>query len=279
MSGRWYGAGGRTFVALHGWSGDHRTFAPLQGHLPKWARLWAPDLPGFGAAPPPARWDFDALTRPILEGMDAQGIARATLVGNCAGAVVAMELALRHPERVEGLVLIDPFAYAPWYFRLLTWGWPGWLFYHSTFANPLGRWITNVALAARRTADTDLTEGFARVRHDVAFRFLRLLCSVPHVSRYAALSMPVRLLYGERTFGAVKRSVAMFRSLWPRAVVHALPGAGHLPIQEAAAALARLGFEEGLLDGSKATCGVPHAAGDQAHRAQLGHDPGLGAAL
>lgn len=279
MSGRWYGAGPRTFVGLHGWSGDAGTFAPLQPFLPSGVRLWAPDLPGFGAAPPPPRWDFDALTSALAAELDAEGVGPATFVGNCAGAVVAMELALRHPERVTGLVLIDPFAYAPWYFRLLTWGWPGWFFYRATFANPVGRWLTDRALAARRAADTDLTAGFGRVRHDVTHRFLRLLCSVPEVQRYAPLAMPVRLLYGERTFGAVRRSVTMFQTLWPRARAHTLTGAGHLPIQEAPGALAALTFEEDAQDGSKGACRLPHAPGDSPHRAVAGHDPRVGAPL
>ena len=277
--GQWHGAGRRCFVGLHGWSGDRGTFLPLVAHLPEGARLLALDQPGFGASPPPARWDFEAFTQPLLQALDREGVGRCTLVGNCAGAVVAMELALRQPERFERLVLVDPFAYAPWYFRLLTWGWPGWLFYHLTFANPVGRWITNQALASRRTADTDLTGGFGQVRHDVTFRFLRLLCSVPSVERYAGLAMPVTLLYGARTFGAVKASVRRFVRLWPGARAHVLAGAGHLPIQEATAELARLSFDEDTDNGSKGACGLPHAPGDPAHRAHLGHDPGLGAPL
>lgn len=249
--GKMYGAPeGRRFLGLHGWSGDHRTFAPLQSYLPDDVSLLAVDQPGFGRSARPARWDFDTFTDPILRAMDAQGWPSCTIVGNCAGAVVALELAMRAPERIDRLVLIDPFAYVPWYFRLLSWGWPGWFFYNVTFANPLGRWMTNRALASKRTDDSDLSAGFVSIQHDVAFRYLRLLCESGDAKRYSRVSAPVSLLYGAKTFAAVRRSVHIYRGIWRQAEAHEVAGAGHLPIQEAPSLLSSLTFGKG---GSKWT--------------------------
>ena len=50
-----YGVGRRTFVAIHGWGGDHREFAPLAARLPEDVRLLSVDLPGYGNSPKPAR--------------------------------------------------------------------------------------------------------------------------------------------------------------------------------------------------------------------------------
>lgn len=44
----------------------------------------------------------------LAEILDAEGYARAVLVGHCLGANVAIEFASRHPDRVTGLVLIEP---------------------------------------------------------------------------------------------------------------------------------------------------------------------------
>jgi 2-hydroxy-6-oxonona-2,4-dienedioate hydrolase len=48
-----------------------------------------------------------------IELLDALGIKQAIVMGASAGALSAMELAARHPERVSGLVLISPAAWSP----------------------------------------------------------------------------------------------------------------------------------------------------------------------
>ena len=45
--------------------------------------------------------------------LDALAISRAAVIGASAGAPSAMQLALRHPERVDALVLMVPAAYVP----------------------------------------------------------------------------------------------------------------------------------------------------------------------
>jgi pimeloyl-ACP methyl ester carboxylesterase len=50
-----------------------------------------------------ARWCAD-----LAAVLDAEGYARAVVAGHCLGANVAVEFARRHPERVAGLVLIEP---------------------------------------------------------------------------------------------------------------------------------------------------------------------------
>jgi pimeloyl-ACP methyl ester carboxylesterase len=45
--------------------------------------------------------------------LDALGIERAAVLGASAGAPSALELALRHPQRVSALVLLAPALYAP----------------------------------------------------------------------------------------------------------------------------------------------------------------------
>jgi 2-hydroxy-6-oxonona-2,4-dienedioate hydrolase len=45
--------------------------------------------------------------------LDALGIQKATVIGASAGAPSAMQMAIRHPDRVQALVLVVPAAYAP----------------------------------------------------------------------------------------------------------------------------------------------------------------------
>lgn len=75
-------------------------------------RVIAPDTPGYGDSYRPARpcaiEDYAAAMRALL---DALGLARARVVGHHTGAVIGLELAAGHPERVERLVLsASPFV-------------------------------------------------------------------------------------------------------------------------------------------------------------------------
>ena len=242
-----FGSGPRVFYCLHGWNGDHRTFLPLLPHLPAGATLVAPDLPGCGRSPAPARWTLGEVASAIARSMVEECRGPSVVVGNCSGGLLALSALLRLLRTgpalpVERLVLIDPFAYWPWYFRVfLAKGW-GRHAYAAAFANPLGRWMTNLSLSSRRRSGTNLTEGFASADHGALWNYLSLFRELGSVEQFGALRMPVAIVHGERTFQAVRRSVAHWKRIWPHAAVWSLPAAGHLPIREAAWELSRVIF-------------------------------------
>ena len=67
-------------------------------------------MPGFGQSSKPATASYSPtwLAETVRETLDALGIERAHVAGNSLGGRVAIELALRHPERVGGLALLSP---------------------------------------------------------------------------------------------------------------------------------------------------------------------------
>lgn len=96
------------------------TFAPLASFMPPDAGIISPDLPGYGQSPPPREWTLEALAEELAEEIERLD-ASVTLIGNCSGALLglsAMELRPRLAERIDRLVMIDPFAYLPMYFKL-----------------------------------------------------------------------------------------------------------------------------------------------------------------
>jgi pimeloyl-ACP methyl ester carboxylesterase len=241
MHVEFYGSGSRIYFGLHGWSGDHSTFAPLAAYLPAGAAIYSADLPGYGRSPAPRHWELAEITEEIasaISGVDSP----VTVIGNCSGAVFALLAAERLAGRIERLILIDPFAYLPWYFKIFLHKRIGRYAYYSTFANPVGRWLTNLSLSKHRTTETNLTESFVSVSHDVAYRYLEILGKLDGVARFSRLRLPVDLIYGARTFGAVKESIALWRGVWPHARCHELADAGHLPIQEATRQLSEIVF-------------------------------------
>jgi len=238
-----YGSGPGIYWGLHGWSGDHTTFAPLAERLPASATLYSVDLPGYGRSPAPRRWDLTAITDEVVSAVRSVEATEVTLVGNCSGAILGLLAAERLQGQLGRLVLIDPFAYVPWYFRLFVETSFGRYAYYSAFANPIGRWLTNWSLRGHRQPETDLTESFASINHEVSYQYLALLARVEGIVQFSGLGLPIDIAYGERTFGAVKDSVLRWQSIWPHARCWELAGAGHLPIKEATGQLSRIIFE------------------------------------
>ena len=75
--------------------------------------VYAPDMRGFGLSD--KGWDKsmsqDAQADRLKAFLDAQGIDRAVLAGNSMGGGIVTNFALRYPDRVRGLVLVDPAIY------------------------------------------------------------------------------------------------------------------------------------------------------------------------
>jgi 2-hydroxymuconate-semialdehyde hydrolase len=67
-------------------------------------------MPGFGYTVPAQDFVYDRehWGRFVVRLLDVLGIPRAHIVGNSYGAAVAVEVALRAPERAERLVLMGP---------------------------------------------------------------------------------------------------------------------------------------------------------------------------
>lgn len=240
-----YGRGDEVYVGLHGWSGDHTTFAPLLPYLPEDTTLYAADLPGHGRSPAPKRWRLGDIIQEIAQSISTVDAETVTLVGICSGGVLGLFVAQCLRAMVKRVVLIDPFAFMPWYFNLFVAervGEVGRYAYLSTFANPVGRWVTNLSLRRRRTGRTHLTASFAAVNHEVTYNYLKLLAGAGGAEQFADLTMPIEIAYGERTFAAVKESVRRWRALWPQARCRELKGAGHLPLEEATAQLSGIIF-------------------------------------
>ena len=246
-----HGRGVEVYFALHGWGGDRRTVAPLAPLVPETASLYAADLPGCGDSPRPREWTVGGVVAEVVEAvreLDKKGV---TLVGNCGGAVFALLAARELGGAVGRVSMIDPFAYLPRYFKLFNAGEFGRRAYGATFANPLGRWLTNQSLRGRRAGAADLTASFAAVDHEAARRYLALYDEIGGVEIFRGLRVPVEIAYGERTFGAVKRSLALWREVLPGARVRELRGAGHQPFAEAPAQVAEVIFGGEVVGGGR----------------------------
>ncbi|MBY0372487.1 MAG: alpha/beta hydrolase [Bryobacteraceae bacterium] len=240
------GTGARAFVGIHGWSGTHRTYDPVLPAVPPSVSFYSVDLPGCGQSPPPAQWTVEAIATAVLTRLDEAGIVDFTLVGNCSGGLLGLEVARLAGSRVQRVILIDPFAYWPWYFKLFLIPVLGRLFYTTAFANPLGRLVTNLSLKAKRTQASNLTESFDELDHAVTHRYLHVLAQIKNPKRFRTVSAPVDIVFGEKTFAAVRESLPVWKPVFATVRNWELSGAGHLPIVEATSQFCKILFQEAL---------------------------------
>lgn len=107
FGGAW-GQGRPSVLALHGWARTHAdfdgVFADRHGPTPS---AIGPDLPGFGATPPPAEpqgseWYAEQLL-PLFE--SDQLTDKVVVVGHSNGGRVALRLQQLVPDRIDRLVL------------------------------------------------------------------------------------------------------------------------------------------------------------------------------
>ena len=101
---------GPPILAIHGLGGTKGSFLPTVADLAPRFRVIAVDLPGFGDSDKPigAAYDAPFFARAGIDLLDALGLDRVHVLGNSLGGRVALEIGLRHPDRVDRLGLLAP---------------------------------------------------------------------------------------------------------------------------------------------------------------------------
>lgn len=96
-------------VLIHGLGASKASWLPIVPALAEHYRVFAIDLPGFGASSKPrGRYDAAWLADHVVRFLDVQGIDRAFVAGNSLGGRVAMELAMEEPDRVLAIACLCP---------------------------------------------------------------------------------------------------------------------------------------------------------------------------
>ncbi len=236
-----YGSGQNVVVGIHGWGGDHSTFLPLVPWLPSDWKIVAPDLPGYGQSPLDGTVCIEHIAASLARLIESQP-EKVVIVGSCSGAILALEAAMQVPSKVMRIVALDLFAYMPWYFRFFALEPIGAIAYQRTFGSATGRAIVNALLRSRRTDQTNLMASFSDKDAATTRGYLKALARLPGPHRYSSLNCPVTLVWGERTFHAVRRSVTIWQRYLRITQSCCIAGAGHLLLDEAPDKVAPLIF-------------------------------------
>jgi len=101
---------GAPVIFVHGLGGDRHTWDAELAHLRPSRRALAFDLHGFGESAPPGSGDYsiDSMVADLATVVDATHVPRVVVVGHSFGADVVGAFAGKYPDRVAGVILVDP---------------------------------------------------------------------------------------------------------------------------------------------------------------------------
>ena len=239
-------AAGPPIVMLHGASSNLRAMQPLGERIAKTRRVILIDRPGHGWSTRERVEDSTPAIqgRMIVETLTRLGVDRAIVVAHSWAGALALRIALDHPDRVAGLVLLAPVAY-PWrggagrYNDVISTPLIGPLLAH-TITLPLGLLVASSG-ASGVFAPQPMPDDF--VRDSATLLLLRprefianardlvtlKAAVVEQAPRYAEIKAPLSIVSGDVdktvTTGIHSRLLA---ATAPQAKLIVLPGVGHM---------------------------------------------------
>lgn len=233
-------------ILLHGFGASLQTWEDWAKDLERDHRVIRYDMPGFGLTGADPSGDYtDARGIAVLLAlMDRLGVARASIVGNSMGGRIAWTFAALHPERTDKLVLVSPDGFAspgleydvapkvPLMMRALPYVLPSFMLRASLAPAYTNADVVTDALFTRYR-DMMLAPG---VRSAIVQRMGQqvLVDPVPLLKRIEA---PTLLLWGEKDGMIPFANSADYLRALPHGTLAALPGIGHIPQEEAPAAV------------------------------------------
>ncbi|MFZ5918920.1 MAG: alpha/beta fold hydrolase [Chloroflexota bacterium] len=245
------GQGESALVLLHGFAASIFSWREVMAPLAETHTVIAFDRPAFGLTerPMPGDWQGESPYSPEAQVdltiglMDELGVERAILVGNSAGGTIAALTALRHPERVEALVLVDPAIYVGG-------GSPDWLRpilrtpqmrrIGPLFARAIRNWGEDFGRSAWHDPSRltpEIWEGYKKPLQvenwDRALWEFTLASHSPNLEeRLDELQMPVLVITGDDDrIVPTGQSVRLAGEL-PNAELVVIPDCGHVPHEE-----------------------------------------------
>ncbi len=241
----------KVIILVHGFSASLHTWEPWADALKRDYRVISLDLPGHGLSRciDNSRIGSTQFVETIMRVADTLKIDRFTIAGNSMGGGAAWNFALAHPERLDGLVLVDAA------------GWPR--TDEAGESRPLVFRLLEIGIARRILKDLDLSslirggledsfgdksfvtdemvDRFATLSRAPCHRgaLLELLSGrgerqVATPERLAQITVPTLVMHGELDNLIPAEHGIQFAEAIPGAELKLYPGVGHLPQEEIA---------------------------------------------
>ena len=103
-----------TVVFVHGAGMDHTVWTLFARHFARHGRnVMAVDLPGHGRSAGAPQPSIEDMADWLVDLLDAVGVQETAIAGHSMGSLIALDCAVRHPQRVRGIALVGTTAPMP----------------------------------------------------------------------------------------------------------------------------------------------------------------------
>ena len=224
-------------VFVHGNPGAGRDWEDLLRRVGEVARAIAPDMPGYGGADKPKRFDYTVTgyAQHLAGVLDQLGVRRAHLVLHDFGGPWGLAWALAHPDSFASVTLINTGALIGyrWHRYARIWRTP---VVGELFMLMSNRWALRKVLKREnpRLADERLDQLYQQSRHRATKRAVLKLYRATPPGGFEALyptlrelDRPALVIWGSRDPYLPVEQAELQRRSFPTSQVEVIEGAGH----------------------------------------------------
>ncbi|MGJ4788555.1 alpha/beta fold hydrolase [Leptospira koniambonensis] len=94
-------------LILHGLFGSSKNWVSVSDFLSHYSKVYSLDLRNHGDSPHSTEHSLSLMAEDVKEFIEDHKLGRVILLGHSMGGLVAMTFALRHPEKVQDLIIQD----------------------------------------------------------------------------------------------------------------------------------------------------------------------------
>ncbi len=236
---------GPVLFLLHGVCASLHTWDAWVDALKPRYRIIRFDIPGFGFSSPLGKGDYDPeIGVEIMEAfVQKMGIEDFFLAGNSIGGFISWKYALKYPDRVNKLILIDPVGYnqdLPWIVS----------FASHPLIRPFARRIMPrffFEMAARQVFGdpSKLTDQIKDRYFELSisnknknayvdfFTVMRRLCYSEELPKgISEIKPPLMIMWGTKDRWVPLKYFSLWKENFPNGTFKTYEGAGHTPMEE-----------------------------------------------
>ena len=240
---------GRVIVLIHGSNASLHTWEPWVARLGGSYRIISMDMQGHGLTGPHPKRDYhySAFVDVVDKVTSKLGVAKFTIGGNSMGGGIAWHYAVAHPDRVEGLILVDAAGAPQWQAKKVPIGFrvarmpvikelARVITPRSLFESSLKASVSNQAIvtpqAVDRYWDLNLYPGNRQATMD---RFA-LVHNVEPADKasLSAIKVPTLIMWGDEDTLIPVANAKWFADAIPGSKTVIYPRIGHIPMEETA---------------------------------------------